>query len=151
MTSLAQPFVYKGLSLFMCVGWSRRMGLSHFCGLAVGLFYPLDIRLWILCSVVVGLFLVYLRFQMHRQLLFPTCAVSASYPPLPDACSDTGGSRCSVWSVSFRDLSVRIWAVERILSWWDSWRGSVGYRGYESFSLRFFCKPVSLHCWYKIW
>lgn len=31
-----------------------------------------------------------------------------SYPPLPDACSDTGGSRCLRWSVLFRVLSVPI-------------------------------------------
>lgn len=29
---------------------------------------------------------------MHLQILFPTCAVSASYPPLPDAYSDIGVS-----------------------------------------------------------
>ena len=44
MTSLAQPFVYKGLSLFMCVRQSRRTDLSHLRGLAVGLFYPSDYR-----------------------------------------------------------------------------------------------------------
>lgn len=33
-----------------------------------------------------GSFLVYLRFQMHWKRLFPTCAGSASYSPLPDAC-----------------------------------------------------------------
>lgn len=39
---------------------------------------------------------------MHRQLLFPTCAGFVSYPPLPDTCLDTGGSRCLRWSVPFR-------------------------------------------------
>ena len=38
-----QPFVYKGLSLFICVWRSLHMGLSHSRGLAVGLFYPLDL------------------------------------------------------------------------------------------------------------
>lgn len=45
---------------------------------------------------------------MHWQLLFPTCAGSASYPPLSDACSDTGGSRHLRWFVPFRDLIVPI-------------------------------------------
>ena len=111
-----QPFVYKGLSLFMCVGWSRRMGLSHSRGLAVGLFYPLDLRLWTLCLVVWVLPML-LPEQLHRMLPYPSGAGSVSYPPLPDAYSDTGGSRCLRWSVSFRVLTVPIWAVVHILSW----------------------------------
>ena len=35
----------KLVVLIMCVRCSRRMGLSRFRGLAVGLFYPLDLRL----------------------------------------------------------------------------------------------------------
>ena len=36
------------------------------------------------------------------------CVGFVSYPPLPDAYSDTGGSRCLRWSVPFRVLTVLI-------------------------------------------
>ncbi len=45
MNSWAQPFGDTGLSLFMRPVKSRCMGLSHSRGLAVGLFYPLDMTL----------------------------------------------------------------------------------------------------------
>ena len=71
------------------------MGLSHSRGLVVGLFYPLDLRLCILCHVV-WVFPMLLWEQLHRMLPYPFDAGSVSYPPLPDACSDTGGSRCGL-------------------------------------------------------
>lgn len=41
----------------------------------------------------------------HRMLPCPSGTDSVSYSPLPDAYSDTGGSRCLRLSESFRALS----------------------------------------------
>ena len=46
--------------------------------------------------------------QLHQMLQYPFGAGSASYPLLPDAYLDTGGSRYLRWSVPFRVLSVPI-------------------------------------------
>ena len=51
---------------------------------------------------------MFLPGQSHWMLSCPFDAGSASYPPLPDACSNTGGSRCLRWFVPFRVLTVLI-------------------------------------------
>ena len=68
-------------------------GLKSFSWTCCELILSFGLTTLNLVSCVLG-FLMSLPGQLHRMVPYLSGAGFASYPLLPDACWDTGGSRC---------------------------------------------------------